>query len=158
MLRFRQLLLFGLLAAYLVASPAADALQFEDAWSPEAPPVAPVMAGYVRISNSTTDDVAITGARCPDFNSVEIHDMFERDGMIRMVRQDRLTIPAGKTVELKKGGLHLMLMKPQRAINNGETLKVTFELANGDAITVPFTVKPRPADGMQHDQQQHHHH
>lgn len=154
MLQVRQLLMFGLLAGYLVAGPAsAGTLEFEGAWVPEAPPVAPVMAGYVRISNSTTDDVAITGARCPDFNSVEIHDMFERDGMMRMVRQDRLTIPAGETVELKKGGLHLMLMKPRRAIKTGESLNVTFETADGESFSVVFEVKPRPAQ----DQQQHHH-
>lgn len=159
MLRVRPLLLFGLLAASLAPGQAsAQNLTFENAWSPEAPPVAPVMAGYVRISNNSSEDVTLTGARCPDFARVEIHDMVERDGMMRMIEQERLTIPAGEQVELKPGSLHMMLIKPQRAIKQGETLEITFETAGGDSIPVSFEVKPRSARDQQHDNQQHHHH
>lgn len=158
MLSIRQLLLSGLLAGSLVAGPAsAQTLEFEGAWSPEAPPTAPVMAGYVEITNNGDKDVAITAARCDDFNKVEIHDMVERDGMMRMIQQERLTIPAGETVKLEKGGLHLMLMKPRRAIKRGETLDITFETAAGESNKVPFEVKTRSEQEMQHDNHQHHH-
>lgn len=159
MLQVRPLLMFGLLAASLVPGLAiAQPLSFENAWSPEAPPVAPVMAGYVRISNSGSEDVTLTGARCPDFARVEIHDMVERDGMMRMIEQESLTIPAGGQVELKPGSLHMMLMKPQRTIKQGETLEITFETADGESIPVRFEVKPQSARDQQHDNHQHHHH
>ncbi|MFO8023904.1 copper chaperone PCu(A)C [Thiohalophilus sp.] len=159
MLRVRPLLMFALLAASLAPGMAiAQTLTFENAWSPEAPPVAPVMAGYVRISNDGSEDVTLTGARCPDFSRVEIHDMVERDGMMRMIEQERLTIPAGGQVELKPGSLHMMLMKPRRAIKQGETLEVTFETASGESIPVNFEVKPQSARDQQPDNHQHHHH
>jgi len=148
--------MFALLAGSLMAGPAsADTLEFEGAWSPEAPPVAPVMAGYVRISNSGVEDVVITAARCPDFDKVEIHDMRHQDGMMRMIKQESLTIPAGEQIALAPGGMHLMLMKPRRAIKRGETLEVTFETAAGESINVPFEVRPQSA---REQGGQHHHH
>ncbi|MDR9436018.1 MAG: copper chaperone PCu(A)C [Thiohalophilus sp.] len=159
MLQVRPLLMFGLLVASLAPGLAiAQPLTFENAWSPEAPPVAPVMAGYVRISNDGSEDVSLTGAHCSDFARVEIHDMVERDGMMRMIKQESLTIPAGKQVELKPGSLHMMLMKPRRAIKRGETLEITFETASGESIPVTFEVKPQSARDQQHDNHQHHHH
>lgn len=157
MKHIRQLMMFGLLAGYLLSGVAnAQTLSFDNAWSPEAPPVAPVMAGYVQISNSGDKAIAITGASCPDFGKVEIHDMQQQDGMMRMVKQEQLVIPAGGEVELAPGGLHMMLMKPRRTIKQGETLDITFELDNGETVQVAFEVKPRPM--QQHDGQQHHHH
>jgi len=154
MLLLRQLLLFGLFTGFFSSVFAASPLQFEDAWSPEAPPVAPVMAGYVKISNTTQQSIAITAASCPDFNQVEIHDMQHKDGMMHMVKQDQLPIPAGQQVALQPGGMHLMLIQPKRTIKAGETLQVTFELSDGSSVTVPFTVKVRAMQG-DHMQMQH---
>lgn len=157
MLRVRPLLRSGLLAGFLAASVAnAGTLQFEDAWVPEAPPVAPVMGGYVRISNPGGEPVSITAAECPDFARVEIHDMQMRDGMMRMIKQDQLTIPADGQVELKPGGMHLMLMKPKRTFKTGETLEVTFRRDDGQSSTVTFEVRTRPMEGSQHQHHQHH--
>jgi copper(I)-binding protein len=155
---FRPLVLSALLGAVLFSGLAqAQSLMFENAWSPEAPPVAPVMAGYVRIHNHSDQNITITGASCPDFNKVEIHDMQEQDGMMRMIKQDSLAIPAGQQVELAPGGLHMMLMKPKHPIKNGDTLPVTFELDNGETVEVSFEVRTRSMHN-QHDGMQHHHH
>lgn len=150
MLLLRQILMFSLLSTFLNTASASQSLQFEDAWSPEAPPVAPVMAGYVKITNTGQQSIAITAASCADFNKVEIHDMQHKDGMMHMVKQEKLPIPAGQTVSLQQGGMHIMLMKPRRAIKAGETLQVTFELSNGSSITVPFAVKATGTQGNHH--------
>jgi len=74
--------------------------------------------------------------------------------MMRMIKQDKLVIPAGKQVELAPGGLHMMLMKPKHPIKNGDKLQVTFELDNGETAEVSFVVRPRSMhnqhNGMQH--------
>jgi hypothetical protein len=98
--------------------------------------------------------VIITAAESPDFASVEIHDMQMHDGMMRMIKQDKLIIPAGGQVELKQGSFHLMLMKPKRTFKQGDTLEVTFTMADGQSDTVRFEVKPREM----HDEHQHQHH
>jgi copper(I)-binding protein len=153
MLRRLSLLLCGVaaLTAQAVASPS---LQFTDAWSPEAPPVAPVMAGYLTIHNPGQTDIAITGASCAEFNHVEIHDMLHEGGMMRMVKQEQLPIPAATTVKLEPGGMHVMFMKPKRVIKAGETLPVVFTLSNGETVQVSFTVR-KHAMPAQH---QHHNH
>ena len=38
---------------------AADSITIENAWSPEAPPVAKVLAGYMKINNHTDKDIKI---------------------------------------------------------------------------------------------------
>lgn len=157
MLPNRPLVFTGLLSALLFSSLAqAQSLMFHNAWSPEAPPVAPVMAGYVQIDNNGDQDIAITGASCPDFNKVEIHDMKHQDGMMRMIKQDKLVIPAGKQVDLAPGGLHMMLMKPKHPIKNGDKLPVTFQLDNGETAEVNFVVKARSMQ-TQHNGMQHNH-
>lgn len=134
---------------------AAEPLQFSNAWSPEAPPVAPVMAGYVTIQNSSAQAVNITAASCSEFKHVEIHDMLEQDGMMRMIKQDSLTIPASGQVVLQRGGMHIMLMKPKRVIKAGEQLAVDFTTADGATYRVNFEVRQSVSSDDAH---QHHHH
>lgn len=156
MLHIRRLTLFALLSGLLSSGIAsAGTLQFEGAWVPEAPPVAPVLGGYVQISNTGNKDVIITATESPDFASVEIHDMQMHDGMMRMIKQDSLTIPAGGQVELKPGGFHLMLMKPKRTFKQGDTLEVTFSMADGQSEKVSFEVKPRRMHDGHHSHDHH---
>ena len=50
-------------------------------------------------------------------------------GMMKMSAIDALALPAGKTVELKPGGYHVMLMDLAQPLKEGETvpLTLTFE-------------------------------
>lgn len=58
-------------------------------------------------------------------------------GMMHMQPVDRIEVPAGRTVELKPGGLHIMLMDVKRTLEPGETIEVTlqFEKAGTQSVT-----------------------
>jgi len=143
-----------LFAIFATTVHASESLQVSDAWVPEAPPVASVMAGYLAIHNPGAQDVTISAVRSADFASVEMHETRMQDGMARMVRQDKLVIPAGKTVMFERGGLHLMLMQPQRSFRMGD--RIRFELVtSAGAVTFSAVVKAASLDGDKHD---HHHH
>jgi len=60
-----------------------EILHIEDAWVAEAPPVAPVMGGYMKIANKTDKLISITSASCPDFEKTEIHEMSMSGGMMK---------------------------------------------------------------------------
>lgn len=154
MLLFRTLLIPTLFLLLLPARAAAPVLQVEDAWVPEAPPVAPVLAGYLTLRNPSGRAITITGASCPDFARVEIHEMGMANGMMTMKQLDSLTVPAGGRVMLKPGGFHLMLISPKKAFQAGDTITVTFELDNGQRLVVQLPVKKRGMTGADH---QHHH-
>ncbi len=69
-------------------------------------------AGYLSLHNNTRDAIRISHVTSPQFDAVEIHESSIDDGIAKMRRVPELLIPAGSTVSLQRGGLHLMLMRP----------------------------------------------
>jgi len=56
---------------------------------------------------------------------VEVHEMVMDGSTMKMRAVDALELPAGKTVELKPGGLHVMLMDLKQPIKAGDKLVLT---------------------------------
>ncbi|NKI34624.1 copper chaperone PCu(A)C [Wenzhouxiangella sp. XN79A] len=110
----------------VIDAAAADGLRAEDPWIPAAPPTARMMAGYMAVVNDGDTAVEIVDARAAGFGRVEIHRSYREDGMMRMRRIEVLEVPAGGSVTLERGGLHIMLMAPEQVPAEGET--VTIEL------------------------------
>jgi len=132
----------------------AGSLSIENAWSPEAPPVAKVMAGYLKIKNNSNNDIKIQSASSNLFNRVEIHLTEMTNGMMRMIKQENLNIKANGHIELKPGGLHMMLIGRKQPVKKGSIIPVTLTLDNGEKTTINLMVKDEP----QTEQHQHHHH
>lgn len=150
---WQSLVALSLLVAFSPAQ-ANEILDINDAWVAEAPPVAPVMGGYMKIENKTGKLISITRASCPDFEKVEIHEMSMSGGMMKMRQIEKLDVPANGKVELKPGGYHLMLIKPKQTFKKGDTLIVTLYTADGQSQAVKMEVKERKSG----DEHQHHHH
>ena len=123
-----------LLMSMVIDAAAADGLRADDPWVPAAPPTARMMAGYMTLLNDGREDVEIVDARADGFGRVEIHRSYREDGMMRMRRIEALDVPAGGAVTLARGGLHIMLMAPERVPAEGET--VTIELLDADGNVV----------------------
>ena len=66
-------------------------------------------AVYLRIHNRGEDDMTIVSAESAAAAAAEFHRTVVEDDMARMEAMDSLLIPAGETVELTPGGLHIML-------------------------------------------------
>lgn len=129
---------------------AANSLKIENAWSPEAPPVTKVMAGYMTISNLSNKDIKIQSAKSNLFKYVEIHLSEMKDGMMRMVKQENLSIKAKSHIELKQGGLHMMLMGKLKPIKTGSVITVILMLDNGESININLAVKNNNEPQMMH--------
>lgn len=142
MLRLIPALLGALWSGSLLAAPA---IQVEDAWIPEAPPVAPVQAGYMSVHNTGAEPALILGARSPQFGRIEIHRTEVNGGMARMVAIDALAVGAGETVALEPGGLHLMLFESRSALRSGDTVPLVLQLEGGTEVEVQAEVRSRPA-------------
>jgi copper(I)-binding protein len=139
---FNATMLFvGLVFATSLAC-AADTLHVRDAWIPEAPPVADVMAAYFEIDNSGSKPVTITGFSCKDFGDVMMHKTVEQDGMSRMIHMDTLTVAAKSKLKFERGGLHLMLMMPKHSFKAGDKVAMTMHTADKHAIKFTAIVKP----------------
>ena len=68
-----------------------------------------VGAGYLSLTNTTSQEIRITKVTSPNFESVEIHESVLEDGISRMVRLDEIEILPGRTVQFEPGGKHLMI-------------------------------------------------
>lgn len=117
-----------------------SSLSARDGWIRPAPPVAKVRAGYVVIENSGDTEVVLTKASSPDFGAIEIHTMYDDAGTMRMRRVPELRVPAKGKVELKPGGLHLMMFRPQRELAAGGQVEVSI---SGADATVAATLVVR---------------
>lgn len=119
----KRSLLFVLLIYSLPAS--AESLQVTDAWIKNLPMAVPVRAGYMHISNNQNLEVTIVSLQSKSFESIEIHQSLEVDGMMSMRPVDNLSIPAGASLELAPGGFHLMMMNPLDELIPGQKVAVT---------------------------------
>jgi periplasmic copper chaperone A len=63
---------------------------------------------------------------------VEIHEMKMEGTTMRMRAIDGLDLPAGKPVELKPGGFHLMLMDLKQPLKAGDTVPLTLVVEGVD--------------------------
>ena len=77
-------------------------------------------------------DVSLVGASSPAAGIVEIHEMRMDAGVMRMSAISALPLPAGKAVELKPGGYHVMLMALKAPLKEGDTVPVTLTFRDKD--------------------------
>lgn len=151
----KNLIRISFVFLFLVSSAySADSIKVKDAWSPEAPPVAKVMAGYMKINNPTNKDIKIKSIKSDLFNRVEIHLTEMKNGMMSMVKQNNLNIKAKSQVELKPGGLHMMLIGRKQPVIKGSVITVTLTFDNGEKTNIDLIVK----DEAQTEQHHHHNH
>lgn len=123
----------------------ADAISITQPWAP--PTIANQTVGVAFLtvtSNGATND-RLLGARVEGVETVELHNHSMQDGIMRMRRVDGgIEIPAGGVVELKPGGLHLMLMGVRCSLQDGDTVTVTLTFERAGDIETRVPVRERP--------------
>ncbi len=102
---------------------------------------------------TATADARLVSAASPVAGVVEIHEMRMEDNVMRMRAITGLALPAGKAVELKPGGYHVMLMDLKRPLKDGETVPLTLTVESKDGkrttleVQAPVTALAAPAGG-----------
>ena len=71
----------------------------------------------------------------------EIHEMAMQGDMMRMRAVPALELPAGKPVELKPGGYHVMLMDLKQQLKPGESVPLTLVVEGKDGKRETVNVK-----------------
>ncbi len=77
----------------------------------------------------------------PVAGSVEIHEMAMVNDVMKMRQVPALDLPAGKTVALKPGGYHVMLMDLKQSLPAGSTVPVTLVVEGADGKRETLTVQ-----------------
>jgi hypothetical protein len=120
-----------LLAAGLAGTASAHdvtigALKLTDLWTRATPPAAPTAVGFLTIANTGTEPDRLIGVGSPEAATGELHEMsMENDVMKMRALPGGIEIPAGSTVKLAPGGLHLMFITLKAPLVEGGKLPVT---------------------------------
>ena len=119
----------------------AENLQITDAWIKNLPTVVPVRAGYMKISNKQNRTITILSLESNAFESIEIHQSIDQDGVTRMQAIASLSIRPGEMLELAPGGFHLMMMNPLEQLITGEKVAVTLHYQDHKTQTIDMVVR-----------------
>ena len=143
--RHASRLLLGLvLAGFASAAVGAEAdcvPVIEKPWVRAAPPGASSLAGYLVLRNPCEVAVEVTDVESRDFGMPMIHRTAVVDGVSRMRPAGKLVVPPGGELRFEPGGLHLMLMKPLRALAEGDQASVRLVLADGRRVFAVYPVR-----------------
>jgi copper(I)-binding protein len=140
-----------LAAATVLASPVLADVTITDAWVRGTVPGQTSTGAYMKMKS--TEDVKVVAASSPVAKAVEIHEMAMKGTTMEMRAVPALPLPAGKTVELKSGGYHVMLMGLSKPLGKGDVVPIAFtvEGAGGKRTTVevkalvaPLVMKSEP--------------
>jgi len=129
--------------AFIFAANAANAIDvtIESPTIRLMPPGANMTAGYFTITNNSNEDITLVGVSSSKYNSIEIHDTVKDGDVMKMVKQDSVTIGANVKFEFKPMSYHLMFMMPEEDFKENQKIDVTFTTKNGDKFSSTFTVK-----------------
>lgn len=130
----------GAIAACLLAAPVwAQSVAASGAW------VRGTVAGQgatgAFLELKAREPATLVGVASPVAKVVEVHEMVMEKDVMKMRAIPRLDLPAGKAVELKPGGYHIMLMGLSKPLKKGDTVPLTLKLEGRDKKLSTLEVK-----------------
>ena len=136
-MKFKALTLITALAC---GSLYAQTVDVKDAWVRTAVPGQKATGAFMKIT--AKDGAKLVSATSPAAGVAEVHEM-KMDGDVMKMRavQGGLDLPAGKTVELKPGGYHVMLMDLKAALPKDSTVPLTLVFKDAKGIESKVELK-----------------
>ncbi|MCJ9752364.1 copper chaperone PCu(A)C [Neorhizobium sp. BETTINA12A] len=114
-------------------------------------PGQPVGGGYFTIKNNGKSDDMLVSVSSPVAGNVEMHEMAMQGEVMKMRKLDTgIAIPAGKTVELTPGGLHLMFIKVKEPFKQGGKVPVTLTFEKAGKVDITLPVEAAGPAGHEH--------
>lgn len=100
----------------------------QDAWVRATAPGQKVGAAYMTLSYA--ENITLVAADADVAETVEIHSMEMKNGVMKMRSLEKLPIQAGKPAKLAPNGLHLMLFGIKKPLKSGEQVELTLCFIN----------------------------
>lgn len=122
----------GSFATPVSAQQQPPAVRVEQAWVRPSVPGQQGTGGYMKLT--ARERQQLVGAASPVAGVAEIHEMKMDGDVMTMKPVGVLDLPAGKTVELRPGGLHLMLMDLKQPLAAGSSVPLTLVFKDGRGV------------------------
>lgn len=117
----------------LVAAQAWAEVTVTDAWVRGTVPKQQATGAFMKLKS--TEDAKLVNAASPAANIVEVHQMVMSGNVMAMRAIDDLALPAGKAVELKPGGYHVMLIDLVKPLKAGDKVPITLTISGKSGMT-----------------------
>lgn len=146
-------------AAMSLMNPAHAQVTVSDAWVRATVPQQKATGMFASVVSAKGGKVV--SASSPVADLVEIHEMAMDNNVMRMRAIPALDLPAGKAVDLKPGGFHVMLMGLKQQVKEGDSVPVTLVIEGADGkrenVEVRAAARATNSAGGGHHQGGHRH-
>lgn len=130
---------------------AQDAVKITAPWARATPGGAKNGAAYMTLESASPD--ALVAVSSPVADRLELHTHVQDSGIMKMMPVEQVTLDPGKPVELKPGGIHVMMMGLKRPLKEGDTFPLTLTFKSGKREVEVRIEKPgagAPSAGHKH--------
>jgi len=142
------------LACILGAAPALagdarkDSIEIKGAWArASAGPMMRAGGAFMTLTNHGTSPDRLIGAATGVSKLAELHTHIKDGDVMRMRAVEAIDLPAGKTVELAPGGLHVMLMELEKPLEQGTAFSLVLKFEKAGEIALDVDVQSAGAMG-----------
>ena len=90
---------------------------------------------------TATEAASLVSVESPVAGSVQIHEMKMENDVMQMRAIPKLDLPAGKAVEFKPGGYHMMLMDLKQPLKKGEAVPIRLRFEAKDKTFKTIEIK-----------------
>lgn len=113
--------------------------------------------GYMSISNAGDTPDRLLAVTSPEVSDIGLHvTETDANGVARMTHLEAIEIPAGETVTLAPGGLHVMFMNLNGdPFEIGEKIPATLMFENAGPLEITFNVESRRGASKEGDHSMH---
>lgn len=129
---------------------AAEELIVENPRVPLAPPGVMAHAAYFTLTNTGAKPRRLIGIAAEGYMMAHIHKTEVKDDVATMAPIDLIQIAPGQSIVFEQGGLHVMLMRPAGPLEDGGTVDLTLEFANGEKLPVAAKVMRMTGSAQEH--------
>ena len=98
-------------------------------------------AVYLVLRNEGGVPDRFLGGMTPVAASLELHQSMEEAGVMRMQALEGIDVPAGGQVELRPGGVHIMLLGLEASLMEGDTVEMTLRFQRSGTLSVRVPVR-----------------
>jgi periplasmic copper chaperone A len=159
-MKFSKHLIAASLTAVCAVSAFAQNVTVTDAWARATVQGQKATGAFMKIT--AKDNTKLVGVSSPVAGVAEIHEMkVDKEVMKMAALPNGLDLPAGKSVELKPGGYHVMLMDLKAPLAKDTTVPVTLTFQDAKGVKSNLELKVQvgmQAPMMQHQKQMEHNH
>ena len=110
----------------------------------------PTGGGFMKLINGGGNDKLLS-VSAEVSKAVELHEMKMEGDVMKMRQVEGIDLQAGKTVELKPGGYHVMFIGLKAPLKAGDSFPVKLKFEKAGEVTVDVKVEAPGADhSMKH--------